>query len=211
MARLGPCSCLYWAILGRQGDRWGSNLNSDVKNRYVWVQIRFKSTRSAKELTAVAHTPASRMVRGLRIQTENPAATVMPPDTKGHLMGLLSVLLRRLLTPWHVPMDISYDSWFRTIVLPIAAMEDGHLVAALSAVSLAIATGKLDLCIQGLFGAGKSRTAAILLSGLLALDKEERCHFQVICKEIFFPASALWPVWPGQSTVSVGRKLYRSI
>ena len=28
---------------------------------------------------------------------------------------------------------------------------------------------------------------------------------------IFFPASALWPVWPGQSTVSVGRKLYRSI
>ena len=27
----------------------------------------------------------------------------------------------------------------------------------------------------------------------------------------FFPASALWPVWPGQSTVSVGRKLYRSI
>ena len=27
----------------------------------------------------------------------------------------------------------------------------------------------------------------------------------------FFPASAFWPVWPGQSTVSVGRKLYRSI
>ena len=50
-------------------------------------------------------------------------------------------------------------------------------------VSLAIATGKLDLCIQGLFGAGKSPTAAILLSGLLALDKEGRCHFQVICKE----------------------------
>ena len=27
----------------------------------------------------------------------------------------------------------------------------------------------------------------------------------------FFPASAFWPVWPGQSTVSVGRELYRSI
>ena len=80
-------------------------------------------------------------------------------------------------------LDIPYDSWFRTVALPIAAMEDGHLVAAISAVSLAIATGKLDLCIQGLFGAGKSRTAAILLSGLLALDKEGLCHFQVICKE----------------------------
>ena len=108
------------------------------------------STRSARELTAVAYTPASRMVRGLGIQTENPTATVMPPDTKGHLMGLLSVLLRRFLTPWHVPMDIPYDSWFRTVVLPIAAMEDGHFVAAISAVSLAIATGKLDLCIQGM-------------------------------------------------------------
>ena len=36
---------------------------------------------------------------------------------------------------------------------------------------------------QGLFGAGKSRTAAILLSGLLALDTDGLCHFQVICKE----------------------------
>ena len=62
-------------------------------------------------------------------------------------------------------------------------MEDRHLVAAISAVSLAIATRKLDLCIQGLFGAGKSRTAAILLSGLLALDTDGLCHFQVICKE----------------------------
>ena len=70
------------------------------------------------------------------------------------------------------PIDIPYDFWFRIVVLPIAAMEDGHLVAAISAVSLAIATGKLDLCIQSLFGAGKSRTAAILLSGLLVLDTD---------------------------------------
>ena len=39
LARLGPCSGLYWAILGRQGDRRGPNLNSDVKNPYVCVQI----------------------------------------------------------------------------------------------------------------------------------------------------------------------------
>ena len=37
LARLGPG--LFWAILGRQGDRRGPNLNSDVKNPYVWVQI----------------------------------------------------------------------------------------------------------------------------------------------------------------------------
>ena len=31
-----------------------------------------------------------------------------------------------------------------------------------------------------------------------------------LTKRFFFPASAYWPVWPGQSTVSVGRTLSRS-
>ena len=89
-----------------------------------------------------------------------------------------------MLTPWHVPMpELKYDSWFRTKVLPIAADEDGHVVAATSAVALALATGKLDVCVQGLFGAGKSRAAAILLLGLMALDTEGECNFQVVCKE----------------------------
>ena len=89
-----------------------------------------------------------------------------------------------LLLPWRVPMpELRYDSWFRTKVLPIAADEDGHVVAATSAVALALATGKLDVCVQGLFGAGKSRAAAILLLGLMALDTEGECHFQVTCKE----------------------------
>ena len=133
----------------------------------------------------------------------------MPPNTKGHVLGLLSVLLRRFLTPWHISMDIFYDSWFRTIALPIAAMEDGHLVSVISAVSLAIATGKLDLCVQGIFGAGKSRTAAILLSGLLALDTEGACHFQVICKENTgtrsFANMFLYLEVPTQLRVRIGR------
>ena len=79
-----------------------------------------------------------------------------------------------MLTLWHVPMpELKYDSWFRTKVLPIAADENGHVVAATSAVALALATSKLDVCVQGLFGAGKSRAAAILLLGLNALDTEE--------------------------------------
>ena len=86
--------------------------------------------------------------------------------------------------PGMFPMpELKYDSWFRTKVLPIAADEDGHVVAATSAVALALATGKLDVCVQGLFGAGKSRAAAILLLGLMALDTEGECHFQVVCKE----------------------------
>ena len=36
---------------------------------------------------------------------------------------------------------------------------------------------------QDLLEAGKSRAAAILLLGLVALDTDGKCHFQVICKE----------------------------
>ena len=141
-------------------------------------------TRTAKELTAVAKTPTSRIVRGLGLLTENVSADSMPPPRRATLQSLLCRLLRRMLTPWHVPMpDIKYDQWFRTKVLPIVADEDGHVIAATSAVALALATGKLDVCVQGLFGAGKSRAAAILLLGLMALDTEGECHFQVICKE----------------------------
>ena len=106
----------------------------------------------------------------------------MSPTSKATLQSLLcNKLLRRMLTPWHVPMtDITHDQWFRTKVPPIVADEDGHVVAATSAVSLALATGKLDVCVQGLFGAGKSRAAAILLLGLMALDTEGERHFQVV-------------------------------
>ena len=122
-------------------------------------------TRTAKELTAVAQIPTSRIVRGLGLLTENVSADAMSPTNKATLQSLLCILLRRMFTPWHVPMpDIAHDQWFRTKVLPIVADEDGHVVGATSAASLALATGKLDVCVQGLFGAGKSRAAALCVA-----------------------------------------------
>ena len=56
-------------------------------------------------------------------------------------------------------------------------------MATVCALTFAIATGKLDLSIQGLFGAGKSRAAAILIAGLLALDPERRLRYQLLCKK----------------------------
>ena len=38
---------------------------------------------------------------------------------------------------------------------------------------MALLTNRLDLCIQGLFGAGKSETMAILILALLELDDSQ--------------------------------------
>ena len=35
---------------------------------------------------------------------------------------------------------------------------DGHVLGTLCAVTMALLTNRLDLCIQGLFGAGKSKS-----------------------------------------------------
>ena len=180
------CDSTMRAIVAEFPDISYYNLAGEPIPEHIHVREVFAigHTRTAKELLAVSQIPPSRVVRGLGLLTENVAADAIPPPRKATLQSLLCRLLRRMLTPWHVPMpDLKYDSWFRTKVLPIAADEDGHVVAATSAVALALATGKLDICVQGLFGAGKSRAAAILLLGLMALDTEGECHFQVICKE----------------------------
>ena len=46
------------------------------------------ATRLARKLTAVAHTPTSRIVQGLGIQTENTAASVMPTSARPRGMFL---------------------------------------------------------------------------------------------------------------------------
>ena len=114
------------------------NLTGDKIPEHIHVREVFAigHTRTAKELTAVAQIPSSRIVRGLGLLTENVAADAISPPRKATLQSLLCRLLRRMLTPWHVPMpELKYDSWFRTKALPIAADEDGHVVAATSAVA----------------------------------------------------------------------------
>ena len=105
------------------------NLTGDPIPEHIHVREVFAigHTRTAKELLAVSQIPPSRVVRGLGLLTENVAADAIPPPCKATLQSLLCRLLRRMLTPWHVPMpELRYDSWFRTKVLPIAADEDGH-------------------------------------------------------------------------------------
>ena len=110
-------------------------------------------------------------------------ATAMIPARKAVLQSLLTTLLRCFLTSSHQKMNIPHDDWFWNVVLPIVADSDAYVLATVCAMAFAIATGKLDLSIQGLFGAGKSRAAAILIAGLLALDPERRLRYQLICKE----------------------------
>eukprot|EP00434_Breviolum_minutum_P004437 symbB.v1.2.003910.t1/scaffold210.1/size302740/1 len=55
-------------------------------------------------------------------------------------------------------------------LLPLLRLEDGHVLATLCAIVLALCEGRTGVAISGVFGAGKTRSAAALLAGLLVFD-----------------------------------------
>ena len=55
-------------------------------------------------------------------------------------------------------------------IRPLLRLEDGHVLATLSAIVLALCEGRTGLAMSGVFGAGKTRSAAVLLAGLLVFD-----------------------------------------
>ena len=67
-------------------------------------------------------------------------------------------------------MESEPHPWTRTTALLFAAELDGHVLGTLCAVTMALLTNRLDLCVQGLFGAGKSKAMAILILALIEID-----------------------------------------
>ena len=66
-------------------------------------------------------------------------------------------------------------------LLPFLRLEDGHVLATLSAIVLALCEGRTGVAISGVFGAGKTRSAAALLAGLLVFDPS--LQLMVLTKE----------------------------
>ena len=53
---------------------------------------------------------------------------------------------------------------------PLVELPDRHLLASAIGLTLALITGRTDLCSAGVFGAGKTRAAAAVIVGLIAID-----------------------------------------
>ena len=53
---------------------------------------------------------------------------------------------------------------------PLIINKDGHLVAAVTSMYQSLLEGKTDCPISGVFGAGKTLSAAAMIAGLLVMD-----------------------------------------
>ena len=102
-------------------------------------------------------------------------------DLRGTGFNTSGQLLRLVLIPCHIKGEPHH--WTRSTAISFAAELDGHVLGTLCAVTMALLTNRLDLCIQGLFGAGKSKSMAVLILALLELDVTDSLKILFICKE----------------------------
>ena len=123
-------------------------------------------TRSRRELLVFAQANPSRLPLAMGISQPGIPVRRMAADRKTKVTDALVRILRRLLTTVTVPMNRMHDQYFREVLLETAGHGDGHVLAVTVALLLAILTGRSDLCIAGVFGAGKTRSLAILLIAL---------------------------------------------
>ena len=90
----------------------------------------------------------------------------MANERKTKLTDALVRILCRFLTAAIVISPDLHDLHLRANLLALAGHGDGHNLTVTVALLLAILTGRSDLCIAGVFGAGKTRSLASLLIAL---------------------------------------------
>ena len=182
--------------------------NSPVpKVFFLHTMWMFGCTKPTRELTAVAQTSPCRYHLGLGIYNVQTAVEGMEGNKRSHFLHLCGQLLHLVLTPCHVEGE--HHPWTRSTALSFAAEIDGHVLGTLCAVTMALLTNRLDLCIQGLFGAGKSKSMAILILALIEIDTTDSLKILFICKENsgtrFFADLLLWLDPPSGVFGRIGR------
>ena len=80
----------------------------------------------------------------------------MASERKTQLTDALVRILRRFLIPAAMFLPGVHVPYYRNCLLALAGHGDGHVLTVTVAMLLAILTGRSDLCIAGVFGAGKA-------------------------------------------------------
>lgn len=158
----------------------GERRNTVLKVKDLWL---LGETKAASEIEALMNIPLHRIPSVMGLNNIPAVVPIMPPAQLNSLTGILQTIVKRILTPKRVKLGIPQEEWMVNKLLPIVEDKDDHVLSFLCAIAIAIITGRLDLAVQGLFGAGKSRAVAALFLAILCLDESEQIHLLLVAKE----------------------------
>ena len=126
-------------------------------------------TRSADDLGVFCTMPPERLCIGCGLtSSERPEGS--HPNQKALLREAAFKLLPTILQPDNQDGDNEEQIAYKRVCQQLRQQQDGHFLSIASSLVLAILTGRTDLCVSGVFGAGKTRAAAALIAGLMIMD-----------------------------------------
>ena len=144
--------------------------DEDEKHSFVFQNIyHIGDTKSAQELEVFLRMSRERLRLCCGLQCTD-RLHVNGPRQRQKLFTAALKLLWFAVGIDSVQCENAAQVALHAAILPLLRLEDGHVLATLSAIVLALCEGRTGLAISGVFGAGKTRSAAVLLAGLLVFD-----------------------------------------
>ena len=137
-------------------------------------------SRSACELEVFINMPIERLRVGCGLQCTLPHIP-LGPSSRPLLFSAAVKLLRFAMSSGSCQANNPAETALWHAMYPLLCNPDEHVLATLGSLLLALVEGKTDLPLSGVFGAGKTRSAAILVVGLLVF--EPTLNLMILTKE----------------------------
>ena len=150
----------WWELPTEVSPQWSSCYALRGIERYelVYSSLRGRSW-DCSHLLQLSRTPRPHRPLALGIPVRSP---MVPVEARGKssLLHSLSLLFQLLASQ---DADSTAAPALARTILDSVRNDGGHLIAVATSIALALHTGRTDLCIQGVFGAGKTRCLTLLL------------------------------------------------
>ena len=168
------------------------NFAADV---FVENILYLGDTRSADDLAVFTKMAPERLCLGCGLRVDEPFAPIATGERK-KLCYAAQKLLTFVLHEVSAQTLSEEEAALQIALRPLITNKDGHFVAAVTSMYQSLLEGKTDCPISGVFGAGKTLSAAAMIAGLLVMDvpEDHDCHKRECCcpclREAFPPLGA---------------------
>ena len=147
----------------------GLDTTSFVADVLVEDILYLGDTRSADDLAVFTKMAPERLCLGCGLRVDKPFAPLATGERK-KLFYAAQKLLTFVLHEVSAQTLSEEEAALKAALRPLIANKDGHFVAAVTAMFQSLLERKTDCPISGVFGAGKTLSAAAMIAGLLVMD-----------------------------------------
>ena len=165
----------------------GLDMENFVADVFVENILYLGDTRSADDLLVFTKMVPERLCLGCGLRVDEPFAPIATGERK-KLFYAAQKLLTFVLHEVSAQTLSEEEAALQIALRPLITNKDGHFVAAVTSMYQSLLKSKTDCPISGVFGAGKTLSAAAMIAGLLVMDPSLK--IMIVTKENVVAAHA---------------------